>query len=85
MVCVALLNSILINIYNYANANNVFQKFIIDQSVFGGKYAALNKYTDQYRRHKLYKQSTQEVGKEGWGKPKGEYNKNQYISKRNVE
>jgi len=85
MVCVALLNSILINIYNYANANYVFQKFIIDQSVFGGKYAALNKYTDQYRRHKLYKQSTQEVGKKGWGKPKGEYNKNQYRSKRNVE
>lgn len=49
--------------------------------MFGGKKAALNKYTDQYRKHKIYKHSTQEVGKEGWGKPKGEYNKNQDRSK----
>lgn len=58
----------------------VFQKFIIDQSVFGGKYAALNKYTDQYRRHINYINSLPRKLEKMDGanlNNKGEYNKNQ--------
>lgn len=68
-MCCFNINSILINIYNYDNATMSFKTLSqINQCLEENRH--LNKYTDQYRKYKIYKHSTQEVGKRDGANPK---------------